>query len=228
MTIFCVTTLVTAGIIFNSGFGIILGCVLSFFCVFTQSKGLIITHLFCFFGSLFYMTIAFGASLYGEVITNGLFAGMEIVGFINWIRHMDDNKVQVLVGRDFSLKEWIYSILGCAVVSVGVFFLLRAINTSFIWTSIVSFFTLVVAFYLLVRRNRFSQLVFLINDLFVVNLWILTVLGGSLMHIPMIINVVFQVSLDIYGIITWKKLAKRQSEKGGNSQIQEQEIASQN
>ena len=69
------------------------------------------------------------------------------------------------------------------------------------------------AVYLLIRRCKWNQVAFLFNDFIVPILWILLVIEGNTVFVPMCIYHIFQITYDVYGLIEWIKLEKRQSNK---------------
>ena len=69
------------------------------------------------------------------------------------------------------------------------------------------------AVYLLIRRCKWNQVAFLINDFIVPVLWIFLVVQGDLSFLPMCIYHIFQITYDIYGLIEWIKLEKKQQNK---------------
>ena len=69
------------------------------------------------------------------------------------------------------------------------------------------------ALYLLIRRCKWNQVAFLLNDMFVICLWIVLVINGNLSYVPLVVCFIFQMIYDIYGIFEWIKLEKKQQNK---------------
>ena len=65
------------------------------------------------------------------------------------------------------------------------------------------------AIYLGIRSFYF----YVLNDLILIALWGVPVLGGSLVLLPMVFNPTINLINDIYGIYNWKKLEKIQGAK---------------
>ncbi len=141
---------------------------------------------------------------------------MYIYGAIHWITHRDKQENLVIVRKNLSKKEWSFMGVGFVVVSIGVYFLLKALNTAELVISTLSFITILTAVYLLIRRCMWNQVAFLVNDFVVPILWILLIVHGELILLPMIINFVFQIIYDSYGLIEWIKIEKKQKQKGKN------------
>lgn len=136
---------------------------------------------------------------------------MYVYGAINWLKNKDkDNNDLVLVKSNLSKKEWLIMFICFVVINFGVYFLLKALNTAQLIISTLSFISMLPALYLLARRCKWNQVAFLLNDMFVIVLWLVLVINGDLSLLSMIICFVFQMIYDIYGIFEWIKLEKKQ------------------
>lgn len=209
---------IVVGIIFHSPWFIIINTILATICVFTQAKGQVINQFIGIVYFVFYIFISYKQKLYGEAILYlVIMLPMYIYGAIHWITHRDKEENLVLVRNNLSKKEWGLMSLGFVIVSIGVFFLLKALNTSELVVSTLSFITMLPAVYLLIRRCKWNQVAFLVNDFIVPILWLLLIINGELILLPMIINFVFQIIYDTYGLIEWIKLEKKQKNKKDNN-----------
>lgn len=207
-----VIAVVATSIVFKSSWLVIIQSVLCLLTVFTQAKGKIITQFLGIVTFILYMIIAFQEKPYGEFILYlTILIPMYVYGAINWLKNKDkQNSDLVEVKSNLSKKEWLWMFIVFIVVSVGVFFLLKLLNTAQLIISTLSFISMLPALYLLARRCKWNQVAFLVNDIFVIILWIVLVIKGELSYIPLVICFVFQMIYDIYGIFEWKKLEKRQ------------------
>ena len=97
-------------------------------------------------------------------------------------------------------------------VGIGIYFMLKALNTSQLLINSLSFISMLPAVYLLMRRCKWNQVAFLVNDFIVPLLWIFLVVQGDLSFLPMCVYHIFQIIYDIYGLIEWIKLEKKQKE----------------
>ena len=205
------------GILFGSPWYIIVSTLLGLLCVFTQAKGKISTHFIGIIHFCFYIFISYTQKYYGEAILYlSIMLPMYIYGVIHWLANRDKKENVVIVKSNLSKKEWLFSSIGFVLLSVGVFFLLRALKTSQLITNTLSFVSMLPAVYLLIRRCKWNQVAFLINDFIVPILWLVLVIQGDLSFLPMVVYHVFQITYDIYGLIEWIKLEKRQKADGIN------------
>lgn len=137
---------------------------------------------------------------------------MYIIGIISWIRHKnkDTNTVQI---NKIKLKEWIIVFIVSVIAFIGIYYLLKLFNTKELFISSLSVIDSLFAIYLGVRRSKYSFCFYVVNDLILIILWGLPVIGGSLILLPMVFNPTINLINDIYGIYNWKKLEKIQEGK---------------
>ncbi len=212
------------GILFKSEWFIIANTLLGLLCVFTQAKGKIATQFIGVAYFCFYIYICYTQKFYGEALLYLIIMlPMYIYGVIHWLAHRDKKENVVIVRSNLSKKEWLFSSLAFVGVGVAVFFILRALQTNQLVTNTFSFLSMLPAVYLLIRRCKWNQVAFLINDFIVPILWIFLVVQGDLSFIPMIIYHVFQIIYDAYGMLEWIKLEKKQKQEIVlNPQIEEE------
>lgn len=203
----------TCGILFNSKWYIFVSTILGLFYVFTQAKGKVATQFIGVVYFCFYIFISYTTKYYGEALLYLIIMlPMYVYGIIHWLKNRDKKDNVVIVRSNLSIKEWAISGVCFIILSVGVFFLLKLLNTSQLLISSLSFLSMLPAVYLLMRRCKWNQVAFLINDFIVIVLWILLVINGNLSFITMCIYHIFQITYDIYGLIEWIKLEKKQKE----------------
>ncbi len=204
-------TITTISIIFKSPWYILINTILGLFCVFTQAKGKVSTQFIGAIYFCFYIFISYSQQLYGEAILYlVIMLPMYIYGIINWLKNRDKKENIVIVKSNLSMKEWLFMSVALVVLSAIVFFLLKALNTAQVVISTFSFISMLPAVYLLVRRCKWNQVAFLINDFIVPILWLVMILNGNLILIPLCVYHIFQVTYDVYGLINWIKLEKKQ------------------
>ena len=208
-----VIVVTVAGIWFNSKWYIIINTLLGLLCVFTQAKGKISTQFIGIIYFCFYIFISYKQQYYGEAILYLIIMlPLYIYGVIHWLANRDKKDNVVIVRSNLSKKEWLISSLCFIILSIGVYFLLKVLNTAQLLISTLSFVSILPAVYLLMRRCKWNQVAFLINDFIVPILWLLLVIKGDLSFLTMFIYYIFQVTYDIYGLIEWIKLEKKQQE----------------
>ena len=205
------------GILFKSKWYIIVSTLLALLCVFTQAKGKIATQFLGIIHFCFYIFIAYSQKYYGEALVYlVVLLPLYIYGVIHWLRNKDKQDNVVIVRSNLSKKEWSIFAISFVCVSVGIFFMLRALKTEQLIINTLSFATMIPAVYLLMRRCKWNQVAFLVNDFIVPCLWIALVVQGDLSFLPMCIYHVFQITYDIYGFVEWMRLEKRQKEEEEN------------
>lgn len=205
-------SVVASSIVFKSSWVVLAQSVLCLLTVFTQAKGKVITQIFGILTFIFYIYTSYSKQLYGEAILYlVILLPMYVYGLIHWLAYRDKDEKVVIVRSNLSKKEWLVFLLSFVCVSVGVYYLLKALNTAQLIVSTLSFISMLPAMYLLMRRCKWNQVAFLLNDLFVPILWLVLVINGDLSFISVVICFVFQLVYDIYGIFEWIKLEKKQN-----------------
>ena len=206
-----IITVTVSGILFGSKWYIFVSTILGLLCVFTQAKGKISTQFIGIIYFCFYIFISLTQKYYGEAILYTiLMLPMYIYGAIHWLANRDRKDDVVIVRSNLSKNELLIASICFVLVSVGVFFLLKVLNTAQLIVSTLSFVSMLPAVYLLIRRCKWNQVAFLINDFIVPILWIFLVIKGDLSFLPMCIYHIFQITYDIYGLTEWIKLEKKQ------------------
>ena len=210
---FGVVVVTTFGIIFGSKWYIIVNTLLALFCVFTQAKGKVSTQFIGIVYFCFYIFITYTQKYYGEALVYlVVMLPMYIYGVIHWLANRDKKDNVVIVRSNLSKKEWLIASICFIAVGIGIYFMLKALNTSQLLINSLSFISMLPAVYLLMRRCKWNQVAFLVNDFIVPLLWIFLVVQGDLSFLPMCVYHIFQIIYDIYGLIEWIKLEKKQKE----------------
>ena len=209
-----ISTIIATSIVFKSSWLIIVNSILGICCVFMQTKGKIATQFIGIVWFVFYCFMAYQQKYYGETILYAtIMIPLYIYGVIHWLAHRDKRDNVVLVNNKFKAKEIVVFISIWAAVSVGVFFLLQALNTAQLWLSTVAFCTMLPSVYLLMRRNKWNQLLFFINDIVLYVLWQSLVYKGDLAFVSILCCQIFQIIYDAYGLFVWFKLEKKQNQE---------------
>ena len=204
-------TVTVSGVLFGSPWYIILSTSLGLLCVFTQAKGKIATQFIGIAYFCFYIFISYTQKYYGEALLYLIIMlPMYVYGVVHWLKNRNKKDNVVIVKGNLSKKEWLISSLCLIGVSVAVFFILRMMHTSQLLISTFSFVSMLPAVYLLIRRCKWNQVAFLVNDFIVPILWLFLVVQGDLSFLPMCIYHIFQITYDIYGLIQWIKLERKQ------------------
>jgi nicotinamide mononucleotide transporter PnuC len=177
-----------------------------------QAKGKVATQFLGIAWVVFYCFLTYQQQYYGETILNAIIIlPLYIYGAIHWLANRDKKDNVVIVRNNLSKKEWAVFIPSLLAVTICVFFLLQALNTAQLWLSTVAFCTMLPAIYLLMRRSKWNQLLFLINDIVLCCLWQILVFKGQLEFLTIFAYQIMQIIYDAYGIIVWWKLEKKQN-----------------
>lgn len=184
----------------------ITGCVLS-------AKGKVVAQFVGFGFIIVYSILSYFNGFYGEIIINVIvMLPMYVWGIISWIRHRDKQENVIKVNK-IGYKEWILVPIGTVAVFVAFYFILKALDTSELFVSTLSIIGNLVGMYLLVRRSKYGFVTYLVDDVIFGVLWFIPVFRGNWNLLPIAINSIMNMISDIYGIISWTRLQKRQKEK---------------
>lgn len=96
-----------------------------------------------------------------------------------------------------------------AAVTVGFYFILKAFGTANLILSTLSVTTSFIAVYLTFRRSPFYAAGYAANDIVLIILWILAARENSGYVSVAVCFGAFLVN-DLYGLISWRKIEKRQ------------------
>lgn len=168
--------------------------------------GQYITVAFC----ILYALVSFRFQYYGEVITFMCMAlPIAIASIVTWLRNPyseKEVKVQKIRGRGFFL------IGVCTVlVTLVLFFVLRATNTTNLAISTVSVATSFLAASFLMLRSPYYAVAYGCNDIVLIIMWIMASIE-DVRYAPMIVCFVMFLFNDMYGFYNWRRMEKRQKE----------------
>ena len=160
--------------------------------------------------SLLYGIISYTFSYYGEMITYlGMTMPMALFALISWLRNpFNGNKAEVKVNT-IHKKEITFMWLISFLITVLFYFILAFFNTANIIPSTLSVTTSFLAVYLTFRRSPYFALAYAANDVILIILWILASIS-DVRYISVVVCFVTFFANDIYGYISWRKMARRQ------------------
>lgn len=175
-----------------------------------NAKGNPVGQVLMIIFSVLYGIISFSFAYYGEMITYlGMTAPMALFALISWLRNpYKGNKAQVEVNR-ISKKEVVFMLLLTPAVTAVFYFILEFFGTANILPSTVSVATSFAAAYLTFRRSPYFALVYAMNDVVLIVLWIMATLSDISYLSVMICFVVFLVN-DLYGFVCWLRMFEAQ------------------
>ena len=173
------------------------------------SKGMFYTPICNVIYIVFYVIVSINQQYYGEAIVYGAIIGpIQIFTIFSWIKNKQ--KEQTVAINKIKSKEWVWVGIITTIATVGLYFLLLILNTSELVVSTLSLVFCALANYLLLRRSSYYALSFVVNDVFLVTLWLIAAIESNFSLVLMLINsLVFTVN-DVYGFFRWKKQEKTQ------------------
>lgn len=176
------------------------------FCAKGNPVGQVLMILF----SILYGIISYGFTYYGEMITYlGMTLPMAVFSLISWLRNpYEKNRSEVKVNH-ITIKETIFMCLLTAVVTAVFYFILEYFETANLIPSTISVATSFAAAYLTFRRSPYFALVYGMNDVVLIVLWVLAA-AEDVRYISVVVCFIAFLVNDLYGYISWKKMEKRQ------------------
>ncbi len=180
------------------------------------SKGKVECYFVGFVSVFFYGIISYHQGYYGELmITIFLTFPIMILGIISWLKHQDKDEDTVIISS-LSKKEIIITLLSQLILFWLYYFILKAFNTKLLVLSSISVVTSVLASYFEARRSELSLLCYVANDLVIITLWLIPIINGQTDLISVLVGPILLLINDIYGSYNWRRLKKKQNEKGIN------------
>ena len=134
---------------------------------------------------------------------------MAAVALVSWLRHpYKGKKTEVAVDR-LGKREPVFMLFLSIAVTAVFCFVLRSLNTANIIPSTFSVTTSFVAAYLTFRRSPYFSLAYAVNDVVLLVLWTLASFE-SIEYISVVVCFSAFLINDVYALISWKKMEKRQ------------------
>lgn len=176
------------------------------------AKGKVIGNFFGIVSSLIYSYLSYQHRLYSEVIVSlFLILPITIYGFISWLKNQNAD-TQTITIKKLENKELILAIISQIIMYFAYYHLLKYFNTEMLYISALSICISVLAFYFLSRMTLITYYAFVLKDIIALSLWIYPLLKGKTTTFAVFFsNIIFLIN-DIYGIFSWKALAKKQSQ----------------
>ena len=203
--------LILASVILILGLGLLLKCdilttivaFIGFFSALNQAKGKVIGQITGVILAILYSIVSYRNKYFGEVIVYlFMILPLYITGIYTWLKN-SDKKTNAVKKKEIAKKEWIGLSLVSIILSVVLYFILKAFDTNQLIISTISMIVNLIATYLLVRRSRFSFIFYLINAGILLLLWGMPVLNGDYLLIPMDFDAILLLINNIYGIKKW-------------------------
>lgn len=188
-------------------FGSLLGATMLIFVSKGNPIGQVLTVVF----SVFYGWVSYGLRYYGEMLTYlGMTTPIAIAAVVTWLKNpYRGNRAEVTVNSLRAREYFIVFIVGIG-VSVGFYFGLRALGTANLIPSTASVLTSFLAVYLTARRSAYYALAYAANDIVLIVLWSMAA-AVSTEYISLVVCFAVFLINDIYGLLNWKAIQRRQS-----------------
>lgn len=173
------------------------------------SKGDYLGHFISIVFAILYIIIAYSFHYYGEIfIYSLLMIPLAITNIISWKKNSaKEHEVKI---NKIKINEIIILLFISIAITIIFYFLLRLLDTTNLIISTISVFTTFFAGLLSIRRSRFYALVFILNDIVLIILWYLAA-KENIMYLPNVICFISFLINDLYALINWKIIEKRQN-----------------
>lgn len=194
-----------SAIIFKSEILTLVTSLVGIFCAILQAKGKVLSQFVGIAEVILYSILSYQNHYYGEIIIYALIVfPMYLYGMFSWVTHKNE-ETDTVEPNQISKKEWLILTVVNAVGFVLLYYLLKYFNTSQLIISSLSMITSLMATYLIVRRNKYSFLFYVANDVILILLWGMPVIQGNLLLLPMLIDPVILLINDSYGLKNWNE-----------------------
>lgn len=161
--------------------------------------------------SVLYGIISYSFSYYGEMITYmGMTGPMAFFALVSWLRNPYKGKKSQVKVNSINRKEAWFTVLLTAVVTVVFYFILKYFETANLFFSTVSVTTSFAAVYLTFRRSPYFALIYALNDIVLIILWVYASLS-DITYLSVVICFIMFLVNDIYGFVSWLKMEKKQN-----------------
>lgn len=184
----------------------VIGVTSLIFCAKGNPAGQVLMIIF----SIIYAVVSFSFSYYGEMITYlGMTLPMAVFSLVSWLKNPYKGKKTEVAVNKLHKKEIIFAAVLTIAVTVIFYFILKYLKTENLYVSTFSVTTSFAAAYLTFRRSPYFALLYAMNDIVLIVLWIYASFSDISYISVVICFIVFFVN-DMYGFISWRKMEKRQ------------------
>ena len=182
------------------------------FYVLLSSKGVFWAPVAGLVYNIIYIIMAISQQYYGEVlVTACCIMPLQIFTVLKWLKYRNMQKSQEVIVKKLHWQEYLIVVLVALVASVGVYFILQALNTSELIINTMTFILSIVGTYLMFRRSSFYAIAFIINNIALIILWTISVINEGLEYLPMVISFAIFFLLNTYGLVRWQIAERKQN-----------------
>ena len=195
----------------DSVIGIISG-ISGIFSVVLCAKGKISFYFIGFVQTISYIYLAFTNAFYGEVIENIFYLVTMVWGIFLWKKNMqkNDDGTSDVLARKFTPTQWVISVIGTAVLTFIVGFLLDKIGNNQAYLDAATNVMAIVAQFLMIWRFREQWLWWIVINVICTVMWFN---AGNWSMVAMYVAWIINAA---YGWYNWSKLNKSQTEEKVN------------
>ena len=191
----------------DSWYGVVAG-IAGCISVVLTAKGRWMMYPIGFIQNFTYTVLAFQNKFYGEVFEQVFYIVTMIWGMVAWARNMHTNEdgTQDVNTRKFSVKDWIFTIVGVLIGTWLFVKVLVAMGANQAYTDAATNVMALFAQILMVKRYREQWALWLLIDVFCIKMWWV---AGNWSMVAMYIA---WTANCIYGWMNWTKLNKKVNE----------------
>jgi nicotinamide mononucleotide transporter PnuC len=188
-------------------------------CVIFNAKGNVAGQIIAIMFAVLYGLYAYTQHYYGEMLIYFcLMIPIHIFSVISWLRHRFGGKIAEVEINRVSRKEYVLTAICAVPLTVGFYFLLRALHTDNLVVSTISLVTSLAAAYFMLRRCELFALCFIANDIVLIVLWGMKLATVGLSVLPSVLCFVVFLFCDGYSFISWRRIKRRQSQTSQSTQ----------
>ncbi len=219
--IFLVATIVLA-IVFRSPALVIVNSIVGIVSISIISKGFFLGAFTNIVSAVIYAALSYVNKYYGEALVGlCITLPMSLARIFLWYKNRQKGDSEFIkIAEKTKWKE--LAVLGSVALasSVGFYFMLKAFDTSNLIFSTISMTLGCVAGYLQLRRYSYNFVIYIINNIICICLWV-PVMMGDIANLPTVVSYVMYTGLNFFGIVNWVGLKK-------NQQTLQTEVATEN
>lgn len=178
------------------------------------AKGLTIAPIVSIIYNILYATLSVTQKYYGEtIIYTVIMIPLSIISLVSWVKNKNGGKGEQVQVNKISKKEYLILSLVIVALTIGFYFLLKALHTNELIVSTISLVAPVISAYLMLRRSSYYAICFIVSNVVLIVLWGLSIKTAGAGFLPTICSFVIFTVLDVYGLIHWKQEEKRQNKE---------------
>jgi len=159
--------------------------------------------------SITYSVVSYRFRYYGEMMLYlGLYLPIEVFTLFVWLRnrYAGSNVVKVEVTKAI---DFLWGTLLSSIITLGAYFVLKALGTENLPWSTVSVFTSMLACYFLLKRNSVYALFYVINDVILIILWLYAAMKDS-SYACLVVSFICFLLNDSYAFFSWSRIRRKQ------------------